>query len=87
MLLSVCSCSNTPANNAAGGNKEASTADELLREFKGESGRFTFEVPFKNKSTVMESESFTKTDPISYPEEESASGSITYKLEIKQTPK
>jgi|GEM_PF-1677266 len=62
-------------------------AENLFAEYAAESGGYIFEVPFQNKNAIMGKESFTKTNTISYPEEGSASGSITYSIEIKHTPK
>lgn len=62
-------------------------AEKLFDNYAAESGGYIFEVPFQNKNAVMGKESFTKTDTISYPEEGSAAGSITYTVEIMHTPK
>lgn len=62
-------------------------ADRLFGDYKAESGGYVFEVPFQNKTAVMGEGNFAKTDSISYPEEGSAAGSISYSLEIKHTPK
>jgi hypothetical protein len=62
-------------------------ADELFNEYKKESGEFVFEVPFHNKNVIMGDGSFAKTATINYPEDGNASGSISYRLEIRHTPK
>jgi hypothetical protein len=62
-------------------------AKQLFRDYRQEDGNYLFQVPFANSNALMGKESFSKTDSISYPEEGSASGSITYTLEIKHTPK
>jgi hypothetical protein len=62
-------------------------AQELFGDYQAESGGYIFEVPFQNKNAIIGKESFTETGSISYPEEGSASGSITYNIEIKHTPK
>jgi len=48
---------------------------------------YIFKLPFRNGSAIMASEGFTRTDTINYPEEGSATGSITYVIEIRHTPK
>ncbi len=62
-------------------------AEELFRDYQAESGGYIFEVPFQNKNAIIGKENFTETGSIAYPEEGSASGSITYNIEIKHTPK
>ena len=62
-------------------------AEELFRDYQSESGGYVFEVPFQNKNVIMGKESFTKDGSIAYPEEGSATGSITYIIEIRHTPK
>jgi hypothetical protein len=62
-------------------------AGELFNEYKNESGEFVFEVPFHNNNVIMGDGSFVMTDTVNYPEEGNASGSISYKLEIRHTPK
>ena len=62
-------------------------AEEVFGEYAYESGGYLFEVPFQNKNAVMGEGDFTKTGTVSYPEEDSAAGSVTYSLEIRHTPK
>lgn len=62
-------------------------AEQLFRDYKQEDGNYLFKVPFTNNNALMGKESFSKTDSISYPEEGSASGSITYTIQIAHTPK
>lgn len=62
-------------------------ADELFNEYKNESGEFVFEVPFHNNNIITGDGSFVKTGTVNYPEDGNASGSISYKLEIRHTPK
>jgi hypothetical protein len=62
-------------------------AEELFGEYRTESGEYIFEVPFQNKNVIMGEESFSKTSTVNYGEDGPGMGSISYKIEIRHTPK
>ena len=62
-------------------------AEELFGEYRTESGEYLFEVPFQNKNAIMGEESFSKSGTVNYGEDGPGMGSISYKIEIKHTPK
>lgn len=62
-------------------------AEQLFQDYRQEDGNYLFKVPFANNFALMGEESFSKTASLSYPEEGSASGSITYTIRIEHTPK
>ena len=62
-------------------------AEQLFQDYKQEDGGYLFKVPFTNNNALMGKESFSKTATISYPEDGSASGSITYTIQIDHKPK
>ncbi len=72
-------------------------AGKLFNEYKCQEGidpgdsnmaeGYIFKLPFRNGNAIMASEGFTRTDTINYPEEGNATGSITYVIEIRHTPK